>query len=99
MQRHRADGPLEALAAGREHLIEEAAQSWRTARRDVPRERAVRGPAAGSEVPVPAPLPRATARGELLGALRSRQALRRAILLHEILGPPQALERSDGATG
>ena len=48
---------------------------------------------------------RASSRHEVRRALSSRRALRRAVLLHEILGPPKALEqpagepssRSDGA--
>ena len=93
MQRHRKDELLEALVTGREHLIEDAAQSRSTAPRDVPHEEAVREPAPKREPPAPPPVPRTTARAELLQALTSGQALRRAILLYEVLGPPKALER------
>ena len=92
MQRQRRDELLEALSTGREQLIEEAVQSRSTARRDAPPEEAVRESAPRKETPAPAPLPRTTPRGELLQALASRQALRRAILLHEVLGPPKALQ-------
>ncbi len=92
MQRHRRNELLEALVTGREHLIEEAAQAWSTTRRDAPPEEAVREPVTRSTIPTPAPQPRRNARRELLDALSSRQALRRAILLHEVLGPPKALQ-------
>ena len=92
MQRQRTDELLEALVTGREHLIVDAAQPRSTAPRDAPREDAVREPAARREPPVPVPVPRTDARAELLAALTSRQALRRAILLQEVLGPPKALQ-------
>ena len=38
------------------------------------------------------PVPKTDTRRELLAALASRQALRRAILLQEVLGPPKALQ-------
>ena len=98
MQRHHKDELLAALVTGREQFIDEAAQARSTAARDVPQrdvlhEEAVREPAPRREVPAPAPVPSTNARGELLDTLTSRQALRRAILLHEVLGPPKALER------
>ena len=93
MQRHRTDELLEALVTGREHLIADAAQLRRTAPRDVPHEEAVRERAPKRETPAPASGPRTNARGELRAALASGHALRRAILLHEVLGPPKALER------
>ena len=95
MQRQRADEPLEALSTGREQLIEEAVQSRSTGPSDLPREEAVREVRARAprrEPPAPAPVPRTDARGELLAALTSRQALRRAILLQEVLGPPKGLQ-------
>ena len=92
MQRHRTDERLEALVAGREHLIAEAAQARSTAPRDVPREEAVQEPAPRRETAAPAPVPRTNARGELRAALSSGPALRRALLLHEVLGPPKALQ-------
>lgn len=93
MQRHRTDELWEALVTGREQLIADAAQLRRTAPRDAPHEEAVRERAPKRETPAPAPVPRTNARGELLQALTSRHALRRAILLHELLGLPKALER------
>ena len=93
MQRHRTDELLEALVTGREHLIEDAAQSRSTAPRDVPHEEAVREPAHKREPPAQTPVPRTNPRGEILDMLTSGHALRRAILLHEVLGPPKALER------
>ena len=95
MQRPHTDEPLAALSTGWEQLIEVAAQARSTAPREVPREDAVREvwePAPRKEPPAPAPIPRTDARGELLQALASRQALRRAILLQEVLGPPKALQ-------
>ena len=92
MQRQRRDELLEALSTGREQLIEEAVQSRSTARRDAPPEEAVREPSPRRETSAPAPVPRTTARSELLAALTSRQALRQAILLHEVLGPPKSLQ-------
>jgi hypothetical protein len=99
MQQHRTDGPLEALVRGRERFIEKAARARRTAPRKFPPVEGVRKPVPKRENRAPAPAPRTTARAELLAALSSRQVLRRHILLHEILGPPKALERSDGAAG
>ena len=96
MYRQRTDELREALAASREHLGEEAARPRRTAARDLPPETAVREPILKQEVAASAPVPRSAAGGELFAALSSGQALRRAILLHEVLGPPKALERSDG---
>ena len=92
MQRHRRDELLGALVTGREHLIEEAVRARSTAPRDVPREEAVRERTPRRETAAPVPVPRPDPRGELLQALASRQALRRAILLHEVLGPPKALQ-------
>ena len=93
MQRHRTDELLEALVTGREHLIADAAQSRSTAPRAVPHEEAVREPNRKREPPALTPVPRTTAHGELRAALASGHALRRAILLREVLGPPKALER------
>ncbi len=95
MQRQRTDELLQALVTGREQLIEEAVQARSTASRAGPQEEAareVRERAPRRETPAPAPVPRTDARGELLAALASRQALRRAILLQEVLGPPKALQ-------
>ena len=92
MQRHRTDELVEALVAGREPRLEEAAQSRHTAPRAVPHEEAVREPALRREAAAPVPVPRTTARGELLAALSSGPALRRAIVLQEVLGPPKALQ-------
>lgn len=92
MQRQRTNELLEALRTGREQLIADAAQPQSTAPRDVPREETVREFAPERESPTPAPVPRMNARGDLLAALSSRQALRRAILLQEVLGPPKALQ-------
>ena len=39
--------------------------------------------------------PRSPVRRDLRRALSSRRALREAILLHEILGPPKGMERSE----
>jgi hypothetical protein len=39
--------------------------------------------------------PRSPVRRDLRRALSSRRALREAILLHEILGPPKGTERSE----
>ncbi len=92
MQAHRTDELLATRVTGREPRLEEAAQSRDTAPRDIPHENAVREPASGSETPRPPPVPRTNARDELREALRSGQTLRRAILLHEVLGPPKAFE-------
>ena len=92
MHRHRTDERLEALVTGREQRREEVAQSRRTVPREVPHEEAVREPVPGRETPAPAPVPRTTVRSELLAALSSGPALRRAILLQEVLGPPKALQ-------
>jgi hypothetical protein len=63
--------------------------------------RSVAPPSAGgtgkrSSVGPGSPDRRASSLGELRPALSSRQALRRAILLHEILGRPKALQRPAG---
>ncbi len=95
MQRQRRDGLLAALSVGWEQLIEEAAQARSIAPREVPREdavREVREPVPRRETSAPAPVPRTDARGELLAGLASREALRRAILLQEVLGPPKGLQ-------
>ena len=95
MQRQRTDELLEALSTGREQLIEEAVQSRSTAPREAPREEAVREVrerAPRREPPARAAVARTDARGELLAALASPQALRRAILLEEGLGPPNGLQ-------
>jgi hypothetical protein len=42
----------------------------------------------------PAPLPVATTRSALLGMLSSRQGIRQALLLSELLGPPKGLRDS-----
>jgi hypothetical protein len=45
----------------------------------------------------PAPMPRAAAPGPLRRLLRSRQTLRQAIVLTEVIGPPSALKRPSSA--
>ena len=95
MHRQRTDELLEALTAGREQLIADELRRRSTAPPAAPAERPVRAPAHDAATPAPTAAPAPNARRELIDALRSRQALRRAILLHDILGPPKALERAD----
>jgi hypothetical protein len=93
MQRHRQPGLVEALVIGRVQHIERAARPQTAASEEAPRAPVVQERPPNSEPPEPPPLRRRNARWDLIDALASPAALRHAILLQEILGPPKALRQ------
>jgi len=92
MHRQSTEERRAARIAGGEQFLEDTAQPRSTAPREVPHEEVARARAPRKETPAAMSARRSDARRELLAALASRQALRRAILLHEVLGPPKALQ-------
>lgn len=92
MQRRRTDGLVEALVTGQEQFVDEAVHSRSAAANGGRGEAARRAVRPAREVPVPAAASKTTARGELWAVLTSRRELRRAILLHDVLGPPKGLQ-------
>ena len=95
MQGHREGEPRQAPITRRAQLIEDVSRPENATPAGTPREqplREVREGAPGKETPPPAPARGTNARRELRAALSSPQALRRSILLHEVLGPPKAFQ-------
>ena len=92
MERQRERGRWEALATGREPLIEAPLWPEAAASEEVSREQPIRERVPRPELPIPPPARTPHIRHALINELTSRGALRRAILLHEVLGPPRSLQ-------
>ena len=90
MQRIRDAGPLQALIEGREEDISRALHQSTPVEDEWERRRAPEWGGSTEPPPPPQPIPPAPARG-VRQLLASRQSLRQAMILNEVLGPPKSL--------
>ncbi|MGD9891754.1 MAG: hypothetical protein AB7R89_02180 [Dehalococcoidia bacterium] len=95
MQRIRASGLLQSLVAGREDLIDQLLRSEAvTEEEDRPPKRAARSePLPPSPSPASAPPVRPATAPGIRQIFSSRRALRQAMILNEVLGPPKSLRQ------